>query len=682
MIDKTQNPFNVTRAVDFSDQQINDYWVDLPGGAGFREMAKPTSPMPMLILGGKGSGKTHLMRYFSYPLQKLRHKDPLAGVLEEGYIGVYLRCGGLNAARFTGKGQTAEKWSAVFNYYMDLWLTQLTVETVLDVFATRPELERRNTELTGQILALFDADFELRPSSLRGLLDVLRDWQREMDRAINNAAISRELVVTIRSTPGRLVFGVPKVLASLLEPLSTVQILYLLDELENLSEQQQRYVNTLVREREGPCSFKIGARLYGVRTLQTYSAGEFNKEGSEYERLSLDDHLRENKNYPVFARLLCARRLVEAGLFSLHGTTIEDLADQLDSFFEQPKWDPFGANETQMIVDRYRNRERPYFAKLRGKLEHGRRVGAAPGVERVTDLENILSSLSVPTFPLIEKLNLFLLYQEWASGANLVRAAGTIAEEALAYQTSGESTTRYKSKLAHFRSDLVAQALAECEQKQSYVGIDTFIEMSRGLPRNLLVVLKHIVQWSLFNGERPFTRDPISRKSQEQGVLEAAQWFLRDAEVLGEQGPSVKDSIRRLASLFRDIRFSDKPAECSLCAFSTDLSQVSARANRIIELAEWWSLLIRIPRGQRERNTGRLDAKFQLNSMLCPLWDLPIYRRGAVALRAHEVDAIFDPDKADAFNTVARTRVQRMTAPYFGSSAAQDNEPLLLFADD
>src|SRR5437870_13188279 len=123
------------------------------------------------------------------------------------------------------------------------------------------------------------------------------------------------------------------------------------------------------------------------------------------------------------------------------------------------------------------------------------------------------------------------------------------------------------------------------------MGIGTFIEMSRGLPRNLLVTLKHIFQWASFNGEIPFRASPITRKSQQQGVLEAAQWFLRDAEVLGEQGGHVQTAIHRLANLFREIRFSDKPAECSLSTFSTNSAEVSEKARGVLELAENWSLL-------------------------------------------------------------------------------------------
>src|SRR5580704_925424 len=69
-----REPFEVTKASDFTDAQIAATWVDLSGG-GFFELADPRSPMPLMLLGGKGSGRTHLMRYYSFALQKLRAKS-------------------------------------------------------------------------------------------------------------------------------------------------------------------------------------------------------------------------------------------------------------------------------------------------------------------------------------------------------------------------------------------------------------------------------------------------------------------------------------------------------------------------------------------------------------------------------------------------------------------------------
>src|ERR1700733_9653688 len=185
------NPFNITKAVDFSDQQIHDYWVDISGDAGFSSMLKPTSPMPMLILGGKGSGKTHLMRYFSYPLQRIRHGgDIIGGIQQDKYIGVYLRCGGLNSARFRSKGQSEELWADVFAYYMELWLSQLVLSTVLSAVGGTPELEDREPDVVAQLSALIDLRQRTSPTTLSGLHALLGELQQELDGAVNNSAIT------------------------------------------------------------------------------------------------------------------------------------------------------------------------------------------------------------------------------------------------------------------------------------------------------------------------------------------------------------------------------------------------------------------------------------------------------------------------------------------------------------
>jgi hypothetical protein len=125
------------------------------------------------------------------------------------------------------------------------------------------------------------------------------------------------------------------------------------------------------------------------------------------------------------------------------------------------------------------------------------------------------------------------------------------------------------------------------------------------------------------------------------------------------------DSINRLGTLFRGIRFSEKPSECSCSTFSADVSRSSQTARRVLDLAEKWSLLINVG-GQRDRNTKRIDAKYQLNPMLAPRWDLPIYRRGALALTPAELNAVFDSEHVKEFDNLADTRIARMSAPLFG----------------
>lgn len=656
-----KNPFNITRAADFSDQQIEDYWVDLTAaGNGFIEMAKPTSEMPMLILGGKGSGKTHLMRYFSYQLQKIRYPTAiLDGVQREGFIGVYFRCSGLNSSRFSGKGIHDDTWADVFSYYMELWLAELVLSLVSDLVNENPELQLAQEEICNDIVKLFDDPQFVRPSTFSDLSAILKDLQRKVNTAVNNSSISRQLNLDILITPGTLTFGVPKAVSKHLAPLRDVQFLYLVDEFENLAEPQQRYINTLYRERELPCSFKIGARLYGVRTYSTLSAKEENKEGSEYEVLYLDDYFRKLESYPEFAKKLCVRRLVEAGY----------PAGEMSGFFESFPESRLAEELLRHAVGNRPSDERPYFKKLREALSNGVKKKVANGVTSETDINKIVANLTFPNHPLLEKVNCFLLYKAWFKNKDLLKASESIKQECCEYIESPSTSNRIQLALAYFKFDLIAQVLRECKQRHFYLGFETFVEMSDGLPRNLLIILKHIHKWAVFNDEQPFQHGRvISKESQWKGVREASDWFYNDARMTGENGEIVRAGIDKLSELFRDIRFSDKPSECSICTFSFDESKVSRATRQLIRAAENWSLLIDIESGQRDRNSMRVDAKYQINRMLAARWDLPIFRRGTVGLNPDEVNAIFDPERAGDFEDLKNDRIDRMMAPFFGKA--------------
>src|SRR5690606_9881734 len=117
------NPFDLTKASDYSDEQVKEYWVDVGDAQkSLVTFIKPTSLVPMFLLGGKGSGKTHLMRYCSSAVQEPRHSNLRTAIAQEKYVGVYSIADGLNVHRFSGKGQTDETWQSIFAYSFELWL--------------------------------------------------------------------------------------------------------------------------------------------------------------------------------------------------------------------------------------------------------------------------------------------------------------------------------------------------------------------------------------------------------------------------------------------------------------------------------------------------------------------------------------------------------------------------------
>ena len=658
-----ENPFEITKAVDFTDREIDSTWVDWPAPGGFATWINIKSPMARIILGGKGTGRTHMLRRFSAPVQAIRGEDTMAQVLEDGVLGIYVLCSGLNSARFRARGVSDEVWQSIFCQYADLWLAQAALEAFVTVTAQNPASPDVQNAISAEVQNLLQPHGGPVEMSLDGLREQLFSLQRNIDLAVNNAALNPGVVhgISIQSTPGTLVFGVPDAFQHHYEPFQGINYLYLVDEFENFEATQQQYVNSLIREKRRGTSFMVGVRTYGLRTLTTIGAGEENKDGSEFEEIRPDRNYvgPQRKSYQDFCSKVVERRLSEYGLIDDASSGVLD--KDLGNYLELPPPD----HEEQLIREGYAPERRPYLNRLRSRLELAPRTRGALDNAQL-DIDFVVDATRVPSRPLLEKVNAFLIYRAWADGKDLIEAAQEIIASRLEPDSDGVvlPNPAQRSVLDHYVTDLQAQLWNDMRRHQVYWGFEQFVTMSDGLPRNLLVILKNIYRWALFNGERPFRGGKISLESQYKGVLEATDWFLNDARPLGDDGIHVYDAIRRLGNFFHRLRFSDKPVESSLASFSVDLAGCSERAREVIKLAEQWSLLVSAEEGQKQRNTGLIEAKYHLNRLLSPRWDLPIARRGAIALSGEEANSIFDPHKPSEFRRLLERRLARMNAPF------------------
>ncbi len=190
------------------------------------------------------------------------------------------------------------------------------------------------------------------------------------------------------------------------------------------------------------------------------------------------------------------------------------------------------------------------------------------------------------------------------------------------------------------------------------------------MPRNFLKILKEIIRAAAFWGEEVFASraNPVSIKLQLLAARRTAEWFLNeDTMILGDDAKLVSDGLMNLGQFLKSLRFVDKPVECSLICFSTNLSEISEISRHIINVSADHSYLLKSDNGRKNRNTQRVEPLYQLNSTLSPKWDLPTGRRATIDLSAREINAIFDPDHKDDFKAILTARMNRLTAPLFGA---------------
>jgi len=664
MTNRPDNPFRITKSNDLTDEQIEQLWVSVTEDDGITGLARPASPTAMYILGGKGSGKSHLLRYYSFPLQTIRYKKSsrnlAEGIKTDGYVGIYARCGGMDSNRFDGKTLTEEKWSALFAYYFELWIADKTLAAIEHLVEDGLVLPEVDAVIAGEITELLDKQTTVF-GSISKAREFFSDVRRNLDYSVNNAAFTNQIDAEILVTRGRLFFGLPKIFSAHIEFLNKVVFVYLLDEFENFAVTRQIYINTLLRERDGPVAFRIGSRLYGIRSLQTLSGGERNLRDSEYEELFLDERFRHNQTkYREFSHKLISRRL-------------DPLTDKrpsdpnnthLTDFFDRPDME-WNSSYFLDAIEGDEPSERGHLVKLREKLRKGADEGLVTGVRTAADIDRVINAVSFPEHPILEKLCILHVFQRWYRSADVADAAQAIRGRALA-KIAGGKDKKFDEFVDKHKSDMIAQWCRENEKKQVYAGLDSFIAMSEGLPRALVTILKHVYDWATYTGEDPFRLGKISVPSQQRGVTEAAALFLEQMLPDGEEGIRIGKAIERLCALFRANRFSDKPIETSLIAFSVDHMALSPEARKMLDLATKTSLIISIERGQRERNSMSVTSKMQINRMLSPRWDLPIARRGVVPLKPREVESIFIAERQDEFDSFAKSWSNKMTAPSFG----------------
>ena len=646
-----ENPFDLTKASDFSDSEIYDYWVDITAknNKGLIDLIKPHSVMPMMLLGSKGCGKTHLMRYCSEPVQLMRNNnDIILTIKKDKYLGIYFRADALNSGRFYGKGQDIDKWYPVFSYYFELWLSLCLLEIVNKIIKTIPHKQEK--EIVTSILKLINNKTE-NIDTIDDLINIFEKNKKDIDRIVNNCAITRKLEnFDIMFSPGDILFGIPEILNKKINILNKTLFLYLIDEIENFNEMQQIFINTLIRYRRGLTSIKIGARLYGIKTLKTNSDEEIIREGAEFEKIEFDKIFRNENNYALFIKNLIIKRLEINNMFL-------DKTININNYFEEIDSDNYFSKETLKIVSTRGNNpsERIYFYKLKEnilKYTEEKRINT------------IITNLVINDYPLLEKINIFIFYKYFLKQIDLVVLSENIRDSANLFISSNKqpNSIKYYQKYQHFNNDMLAQLYRDYKRNIPYAGLTTIIHLSQGSPRNTLGILKNIYRRAKFNGEKPFQGEKISIKSQTEGITDTAEWFWDDVQP-DNNGIRIRTAIENLSVFFRNIRYCFKPTECDLSSFSVNLNTLSDEARETIINAENWSFIVRLKRGRNSKNSQEINTSFQLAPILTPRWGLSQKRGGTIELSSDFANAIFG-DSKEIFNNELEKRLTNVSFEY------------------
>jgi len=294
-----------TGGLDLSDP-FGIYRAEWLSDALFQLFTKPAyypeleTPRPCILVGGRGTGKTTVLKCLSYEGRyKLSQGDDNA-VPTWPYYGFYHRVNTNRVTAFRGDELTQAQWTKSYAHYVNLVMCE-QVTSFLNWYEIRTG---RSINLPEEVCLDVSEALYIEPaSSAEELAKSLKKGQRRFEAFLNNLDPSELPPLSLQGQPVDDLCSAA--LAS--SDFAGKSFFFIVDEFENLLDYQQEVLNTLIKHCGPYYTFKIGVRNLGWRRRSTLNSNEQLISPADYERIDIEQRL-EGDQFSKFATEVCNLR--------------------------------------------------------------------------------------------------------------------------------------------------------------------------------------------------------------------------------------------------------------------------------------------------------------------------------------------------------------------------------------
>jgi hypothetical protein len=288
--------------------------------AYFPEMTAPTA---CVLEGGRGTGKTTVLRGLSYEGQFALRGHSREAMPSVDFIGCYVRVDTNVVTAFAGTELPLAGWTKLFAHYFNL----LICEQLTGFWVWYADTIGLLSGTTSEGLADVAVSLHLpKTTDARSLKAAIHRSIVEFEAFINNVGDVQERPrISLQGAPIRLVAEALRTVPEF----ASRRFFILLDEYENFLEYQQQVVNTLIKHGAPRLTYKIAIRELGWKCRTTLNPEEQLRSPADYVRINIREKL-EGSVFRDFALKVCndrIRRLTTPGIGE--NTSIADLLPSL-----------------------------------------------------------------------------------------------------------------------------------------------------------------------------------------------------------------------------------------------------------------------------------------------------------------------------------------------------------------
>jgi hypothetical protein len=609
MSDSYSNPFSGVNAAQLNENQIIDYWCD-----PFRYLSEIkeddifNDTNNIVLMGGRSTGKSMFLRYWSYPVQikvSERQNISLIEIIKKNKgVGFYFRIDGAKLKSFQGHGIDIEHWTSVFTHYFELVIGRQYVE-FLNLLSKEQELSKEIEKIAlgiGNLLSL-----QPEQSSLEIIIKEFDAKIKEIEIYLGNVPFYKE---TFKPKDRgflsqSLSFGIPEYLFSNSSFFKDLNIVILLDEYENFLENQQKSINTLLRFTKSNIKFRIGMRLEGFRTFEMISKDDFIKEGREYRKVVFEEVVNKSADYQKFLFEISKKRLEAIPIL------------QKKNFIDIRKILGEKENLEQEACELTKNHPNRIEKHFKTKIS-------------TSNFEKI----KYPKNPLLELMNCI-----WVTTRNKTpEITANAMNDYLSGKKSEEAHKYKRDYVDKYKLSLMFLLCSIYHKNKQYYSFNTFSFLSSGIVGHFIELCRRTFDYAGWESMDSLLNNGIIDKDlQNKAAIEFSNSEKQQIGRIETCGGLISKFIDNIGNIFKEYHrdFRIKYPETNQFAININSIQNKELKNAL-KGAVRWSVIQRKPRMQRTGPSENLHDIYTINRILSPTFQISYRTRGGKSILINE----------------------------------------------
>lgn len=581
-----------------------------------------------VIIGGRGCGKTMLLRYLSHSSQFSPHRVFRNTHLPQN-IGLYWRIDTQFANTMRERGVTDETWDAAFQHATALNIGRSILQSLRSISKSQCGmiLPSQLELLDFSQLAAFDP---LLPAGVDELTLKLRQYSWALQTWTNHP----RAMETPLFLPGPVfVRAIISLVQEQVHALASSSFCVYVDEYENLLEYQQRIINTYLKHGEPPLLFHVAMKRNGMRTRQTQGGQEITNI-ADYRDIDLDKCLHEH-SFDIFAAEILFLRLSRAGydLPFLDVSCLQDPA-RIDERKNRQYHDRLLAAARQMLPG----------------LSDDQLAGTVFADDQI--FGHLRDSLDLALRRSGSKLDASCFLLETQKKASIVcpciisrrRNRPEVILEEIKKLERGE-TNRFTGSTNWIHNNFIGQVLLLYSGKHRtcpvYAGFDSFIYLARGNLRHFL----ELCYTSMKRAQPNNGLVPISIPIEQQAAAakEASAALLKEVRGFGRQGNKLHTFTLALGSLFALAHSRPTQSEPEISHFSIGgNTPINPSNQEILNEAVKWSVLFEEEETKKKESFQVERSQWVLNPIYAPYFGITYRKKRKLEISAHDLHILIE----------------------------------------